>query len=219
MPEGQVCSVALLIFDLDGTLVDSRRDIAKAVNMTFRDIGFPEKPDELIYSYVGDGVRRLIRQAVESEDPALLDRSLRIFEGHYLTHLLDETRLYPGMGSVLSHFQAKRKALATNKPILFTRKILRGLGLTQCFDLIIGGGDTSNLKPHPEMILKVLHSLKVAPTKAVMIGDSLNDLAAARAAGILTCAVGYGLGDPASLRAANPHFFAETVADLKVLFA
>ena len=209
----------LLIFDLDGTLIDSRYDIAKAVNLTFRDLGLPEKPPEVIYGYVGDGVRRLIQRAVEDTDPALLKRSLQVFNGHYLSHLLDETRFYPNIEAMLNHFQEKKKAVVTNKPIHYTTKIMTGLNADRYFDLILGGEPVVNLKPHPEMILKTLEVLKVFPKNAVMIGDSVSDIHAARAAGVQVCAVGYGLGDVRGLRAALPDFFADTVSDLKGLFS
>ncbi len=211
-------SVALLIFDLDGTLIDSKRDIATAVNLTFRDLGLPEKLPEVIYRYVGDGVRRLIRKAVESADPLLLEHSLSIFNGHYLQHLLDETRFYPGMEDLLCHFRSKKKALVTNKPLHYTEKIMEGLGARHHFDLVLGGEPVVNLKPHPEMILKTLEALAVSACDAVMIGDSVNDIQAARAAGIQVCAVGYGLGETEELQSADPDFFAEKVEDLKELF-
>ncbi len=210
--------VSLLIFDLDGTLIDSRKDIADCVNLTFRDLDLPEKPLEVIYSYVGNGVRRLILDSIGSTDPALIERSLEIFEGHYLKHLLDETILYPGMEEVLIHFRKKKKAVVTNKPLLYTTRIMEGLAARPHFDLILGSEPIVNLKPHPEMILRTLDYLEVSPSEAVMIGDSLNDVHAARSAGVKSCGVGYGIGDPDLLRSAEPDFFAETVADLKRLF-
>lgn len=210
--------VSLLIFDLDGTLIDSKKDLAISVNLTFRDLGLPEKPLEEIYGYVGNGVRRLILDSLGSTEPALLERSLQIFEAHYLKHLLDETDLYPGMEEVLIYFNEKKKAVVTNKPLLYTTRIMEGLGARPHFDLILGSEPIVNLKPHPEMILRTLDCLGISPPEAVMIGDSPNDVHAARAAGIKSCGVGYGIGDPDLLRSAEPDFFAETVGDLKRLF-
>lgn len=210
--------VKLLIFDLDGTLIDSRKDIAASVNMTFRDLGLPQKPPETIYGYVGNGVRQLIIEAVESEESGLVDRALRIFESHYLSHLLDETVLYPGISELFSHFNSKKKGIATNKPILYTTRIIEGLGIGHYFDVVLGGTPPRQLKPHPDMILNILQTLAVAPEDAVMIGDSYTDVHAARAAGVKSCAVGYGLVEREALLAASPDFFAETTADLKQLF-
>ncbi|MFQ5597914.1 MAG: HAD family hydrolase [Nitrospiria bacterium] len=212
-------SVKLLIFDLDGTLIDSKRDIAKSVNKTFRDIGLPEKPQEVIYGFVGNGVRQLIVDAVASEDPQLINRSLKIFEQHYLAHLLDETRLFPGIASVLYHYESKKKALVTNKPAKYTDKIIMGLGVKTLFDSVIAGDPTIELKPHPEMILKTLEAVKTEPSDAVMIGDSLNDIHAARSAGVRICGVGYGFGDTEVLKSAGLDYFVETGQDLITLFS
>lgn len=211
-------SVALLLFDLDGTLIDSKKDLAASVNLTFRDMGIPEKAPEFIYGYVGNGVRRLIIDSVGSADPLLIDRALQIFEGHYLKHLLDDTELYPGMEEALRGLRHKKKAVVTNKPLLYTAKIMEGLGAREHFDLILGSEPIVNLKPHPEMILRALDHLRIASDDTVMIGDSLNDIYAARAAGVRSCAVGYGLGNAEELRSAGPDFFAETVEELKRLF-
>ncbi len=208
----------LFIFDLDGTLIDSRKDIAASVNMTFRDLNLPQKPPETIYGYVGNGVRRLIIEAVESEEPDLVDRALRIFESHYLAHLLDETVLYPGILDLFAHFNGKKKAVATNKPILYTTPIIEGLGIGHHFDLVLGGTPPLQLKPHPDMLLTILRTLDIAKEEAIMIGDSFTDVQAARAAGIKSCAVGYGLVEREALLAASPDFFAETTSDLKRLF-
>ncbi len=195
-----------------------KKDLAVSVNLTFRDLGLSEKPLEEIYGHVGNGVRRLILDSLGGAEPALIEQALQIFEGHYLKHLLDETDLYPGMEEVLVHFKEKKKAVVTNKPLLYTTRIIEGLGARPHFDLILGSEPIVNLKPHPEMILRTLHHLKVSPAEAVMIGDSINDVQAARAAGIKSCGVGYGICDPGLVRSAQPDFFAETVGDLKRLF-
>jgi len=204
----------LFIFDLDGTLIDSKEDIANAVNMTFRDVGLPEKPKELIYGYVGNGVRQLILDALESDDDVLIDRALGIFEQHYLTHLLDETRLFPGIAAVLDHYGQKKKAVVTNKPSKYTSKIIEGLQVEHLFDSVIGGEPTLKLKPHPEMILKVLDVLDTDPSHAVMIGDSVNDIHAARAAGLRMCGVGYGFGDGEELKSVGVDYFVDSGEEL-----
>jgi phosphoglycolate phosphatase len=211
-------SVDLLMFDLDGTLIDSRSDLANSVNRTFKDLGLPEKPVEEIYVHVGNGVRRLIVDAAGGFSPELADRALKIFEAHYLEHLLDETRLYAGIEEILDRFREKRIGVVTNKPILYTRRILEGLGARERFDMVIGGDDTFPLKPDPGMILGMLRHLDVRPDRAVMIGDSVNDIHAARAAGVMSCAVGYGLGVIEDLKKAEPDFFSGKVEDLKELF-
>jgi phosphoglycolate phosphatase len=210
--------VDLLMFDLDGTLIDSRRDLADSVNRTFREIGVPEKPRETLYGYVGNGVRRLISDAVGDRDPSLVERAHAVFQRHYLEHLLDETRIYPGMPEVLDHFSRKKKAVVTNKPVVYTTRILLGLRVNTRFDLVVAGEDSSPLKPHPEMILRTLRHFGVSSDRAVMIGDSVNDVRAARDAGVRSCAVGYGIGDPEELKRAGPDLFSETVRDLTRLF-
>ncbi len=208
----------LYIFDLDGTLIDSRKDIATSVNLTFRDLGRSELPVETIYGYVGNGVARLIRDATGSEDPVALAHADKIFETHYLEHLLDETALYPGMRELLSQYQTKRKAVVTNKRIKFTQKIIVGLCPENTFELVLGAQEGVNLKPHPEMILRTLATLNVPAEETIIIGDMMNDIHAARAAGIKVCAVSYGFGDEKELQEGKPDFFAKTVDDLQILF-
>ncbi|MBI3994937.1 MAG: HAD-IA family hydrolase [Nitrospirae bacterium] len=209
----------LLIFDLDGTLADTKVDIAVSVNLTLNELGLPEKPDALIYSYVGAGIRRLIQQAVGEEEGERFRAAMAVFRKHYLVHLLDTTKLYPGMDGVLAHFKSKKKAVVTNKAQVYTDKLMAGLKITDRFDLILGGDNGYPLKPDPTMLRTVLEKLSADPRRTIMIGDGMHDVNAARAAGIAICAVGYGLGDPEELRNARPDFFCETVADLKKTFA
>jgi len=211
-------SVDLLMFDLDGTLIDSRNDLADSVNETFRALGLPQKPREFLYGHVGNGVRRLIADSLDGTSGGLLSKALQIFETIYLEHLLDETCLYPGIAAVLEHFRAKTKAVVTNKPIVYTTRILEGLQADRSFDLVVGSESATQLKPHPEMLFKTLLHFRVSPHRAVMIGDSPNDILAARAAGVLSCGVGYGIGDLEILRAANPDLLAERPEDIKALF-
>ena len=205
---------SLLIFDLDGTLIDSRQDIALSVNLTLNDLGRPTLPEETIYGYVGNGVTRLIHDAVGSEDPALLKKADQIFACHYLAHLSDKTRLYPGMETVLNHYQDKKKVVATNKRAQFTRKIIENLGLSNQFELLISADEVGPCKPDPAMIDYALKRLNQSTQETLVIGDMENDILAARAAGVSVCAVGYGFGEASRLRNAKPDFFAEKVSDL-----
>ena len=211
-------SIELLIFDLDGTLCDTRDDIAISVNLTLRELGLPEKPVDAIYSYVGSGVRSLLQQAVGEQSDDRLREAMRIFRAHYLEHLLDTTRPYSGIVDILDRFKKKKKAVVTNKPQEYTDRILRGLDLTNHFNLIVGGENGLLLKPEPHMILSVLNQLQAEKAKCVMIGDGLHDIAAARAAGIKVCAVGYGLGDSRELLKAGPDFFCKQPEEMIQFF-
>src|SRR5256885_15017174 len=119
--------IDLLIFDLDGTLIESKWDIATAVNLTLGDLGLPPRPQEEVFGFVGDGIKRLLRLAVGEENQERYDEALRVFRGHYLTHCLDCTKFYPGIDTVLTHFARTHKAVATNKSLEYTTRILQGL--------------------------------------------------------------------------------------------
>jgi phosphoglycolate phosphatase len=209
--------IDLLIFDLDGTLIESKWDIAKAVNLTLSDLGLPVRGQEEIFGFVGDGVKRLLRLSVGEENQSRYDDALRVFRGHYLTHCLDCTRFYPGIETVLMHFSGKQKAVATNKSLEYTTKILQGLG-PHHFSYVVGGDNGYGLKPEPGMILSVLEALGAAKDRAVLIGDSTNDINAGHNAGIRVCAVGYGMGNRERMAACRPDWFIERPEDLMDLF-
>ena len=131
-------SVELLIFDLDGTLIESKWDIAASVNFTLAELGLPQRPIEEIFGFVGDGVKQLLRLSVGESSRVTFDEALRVFRGQYLAHCLDRTTFYPGIGEMLTHFAGKQKAVATNKSIEYTNVILQGLGGNH-FQYVVGG--------------------------------------------------------------------------------
>jgi phosphoglycolate phosphatase len=209
--------IDLLIFDLDGTLIESKWDIATAVNLTLRDLGLPVREQEEIFSFVGDGIKHLLRLSVGEENQSRYEDALRVFRGHYLAHCLDRTKFYPGIDRVLTHYAAKHKAVATNKSLEYTTRILDGLGAHH-FTYIVGGDNGYGLKPEPGMLLKILDELKVKRDRAVLIGDSTNDINGGHNAGIKVCAVGYGMGNREKMAACNPDWFIEQPEDLIGLF-
>jgi phosphoglycolate phosphatase len=209
--------VDLLIFDLDGTLIESKWDIAMSVNMTLADLGLPLRSQEEIFSFVGDGVKRLLRLSVGEENQASYEEALRVFRGHYLAHCLDRTTFYPGVEEVLVHFTRKHKAVATNKSLEYTTKILEGLGAHH-FAYVVGGDNGYGLKPEPGMLLNVMEALRVSKAQTVLIGDSTNDIKGAHNAGIRVCAVGYGMGNREKMAACGPDWFIEQPAELIELF-
>jgi phosphoglycolate phosphatase len=217
-PMSHSTDIDLMIFDLDGTLIESKWDIAKAVNLTLGELGLPRRSEEEIFGFVGDGIKRLLRLAVGEENHAQYEDALTVFRGHYLTHCLDRTRFYPGIDQVLSHFKEKQKAVATNKSIEYTTLILEGLGAHH-FCCVVGGDDGFGLKPDPRMLLHILEQLNVAKDRAILIGDSTNDINASHTAGIRCCAVGYGMGNREKMAACNPEWFIEQPQDLMRLFS
>lgn len=209
--------VDLLIFDLDGTLIESKWDIAYSVNYTLAALGLPERPLEEIFGFVGDGVKRLLRLAVGEGNQARFEDALKIFRGYYLEHCLDRTTFYPGIEPMLEHFSAKTKAIATNKSIEYTRVILNGLG-PQHFTYMVGGDNGFGLKPEPGMLLHIMEQLGASKDRTVLVGDSTNDINGGHNAGIRVCAVGYGMGNREKMAACQPDWFIERPEQLTELF-
>ena len=210
-------SVQLLIFDLDGTLIESKWDIAKSVNLTLAELGLPERPVEEIFGFVGDGVKKLLRLAVGEGSRTSFEDALKIFRRHYLDHCLDRTTFFPGIEPMLRHFAHKQKAVATNKSIEYTHVILNGLG-AQHFTYLVGGDNGFGLKPEPGMLLHILERLNVSSDQAVLVGDSTNDINGGHNAGIRVCAVGYGMGNREKMAACKPDWFIERPEELMEIF-
>ena len=208
-------SVRLVIFDFDGTLIDSKHDIATSVNLTLSDLALPTRAPEEIFTLVGDGVKRLLRSAVGEENDARYEESLRIFRRHYLSHCLDTTQLYPGLERLFGRrTETQIKALATNKSLEYTLRIVEGLKVQEQFASIEGPLDQTDLKPDPGMVLRTLDKLAVHPEEALFVGDSTNDVRAAQAAGISSCAIGYGYGTREKVLALHPDYYCESPNDL-----
>ncbi|MBM3253237.1 MAG: HAD family hydrolase, partial [Candidatus Omnitrophica bacterium] len=141
--------VDLIIFDLDGTLIDTKKDIVNSVNNTLKNLGLRPRPDNIISSFIGYGIKGLIRDALGKENTSLLEKALKIYEENYNKHMFDTSRPYPGVLEVLEHFSKKSKAVITNKRKRFAKAQLEHFGIAKYFDEIIGGDDETCLKPSP----------------------------------------------------------------------
>jgi phosphoglycolate phosphatase len=209
--------VDLIMFDFDGTLVDSKYDIAASANHVLSARGLPQKDPELIASYIGDGIHVLLGRTLETSDGADVKDAVETFREHYWKHCLDRTVDYEGVKETLEHFAGTTKAIVTNKPLRFTNRILEGLGLDRYFVSVLGGDGPHAKKPSPEGFLAVLDSLGVPAEAAMVVGDSHNDIIAGRSAGCITCAVTYGLGKRAVLETTHPHMIIDRFAELQNL--
>ena len=195
--------VRALIFDLDGTLIDSKLDLALAVNATLAHMGRGALPHERIYGYVGKGAPRLIEQALgPGATPADCRQGLAHFLAYYREHMLDNTVTYPGVREGLAAIHDLIRGLSrglpmavlTNKPVRFSQLILEGLGLSGYFRFVYGGNSFETKKPDPAGVEVLLRDFGAAPREAMLVGDSEVDVQTARNAGTWACGVTYGLG-------------------------
>ena len=184
-----------LVFDLDGTLIDSKQDLALSVNATLRAIGREELPAELVASFVGSGAPVLIRRALGGSTPSEeLQHALTYFLAHYEEHKLDHTRAYPGVKETLRDLHDRPMAVLTNKPVNTSVRILEQLGLAGFFKVIYGGNSFATKKPDPQGANAILSELGVRGSEAVMVGDSEVDVQTARNAGMVSAIVNFGFG-------------------------
>ena len=212
--------IALIIFDLDGTLVNSQHDIRDGINHSLSKLGRPTISYEQVRSMVGGGVKRLVEKAFENADVIELAHGLQYFQDYYYNNLTTRTTCYPGVLEVLQHFKQTKKAVYSNKPHPLTSKVIHQLDLDSYFDIILGSNpDKYDRKPSPEGVLHILKELKVRPGNAIMVGDSTHDIHAAQAAGIHSCAVTYGYRSLEILEKAKPDFVIHNMGALKTLVA
>jgi phosphoglycolate phosphatase len=204
--------IRLAIFDLDGTLVDSGLDLCLAVNHALREVGLPERSVEEVSSFVGEGAVKLVERAVAPRAD-LLGPALAAWWEHYEVHLLDNTVLYPGIAELVAQ-APYALAVHTNKPGALARRLLAGLGALTPFALVTGGDEAAR-KPDPEGTRAILERLGVAADDAVFVGDSLVDLATARAVPLRFEPVGWGLVSPARLVAEGSAPPARDAAELR----
>ena len=219
-------SIRLVIFDLDGTLIDSRLDLVHSVNASLRHIGRPELPENVIASYVGDGAPVLIKRALggETVDEALVRKGLEFFLAYYREHKLDHTTVYDGVAKALAAIQnasngnPRKLAVLTNKPVNPSRAIIDALGLHPFFAQVYGGNSFETKKPDPEGALQLLRETGVRPEQAAIIGDSHTDIETGHNAGMWTIGVTYGFA-PQTLADANPDVTVDHPGELSEIFA
>lgn len=184
-----------LIFDLDGTLIDSKRDLIHSVNAMLREMRRPELPEELIAGYVGHGAPQLVARALgESASEAERKSGLQFFLGYYEEHKMDTTRAYPGVQETLEELAAMPMAVLTNKPVRISGRILDSLGLSRFFRVVYGGNSFETKKPDPLGAKTILSEFGRAPQEVLVIGDSEVDVQTARNAGTCAAFASYGFG-------------------------
>ena len=197
----------LLVFDLDGTLIDSRRDLVEAVNAMLEQFGLPHEEEDRVASYIGDGAGMLVQRALAAagSDGALASAALDAFLAYYRDHKVDHTRVYPGVLEQLAHLRDSlpaQMAVLTNKPVRPSQEICEALGLSPFFFSIYGGNSFDTKKPDPEGLQKLMAEAGAQPEETVLIGDSDVDIRTARAAGAWSIGCRFGL---------SPH----TIADME----
>jgi phosphoglycolate phosphatase len=211
---------AHIVFDLDGTLIDSRADLAQAVNHVLRTFGFAELSLDTVTGYVGEGARRLVQRALGREHEHRLEDGLELFIAYYGAHLLDHTRLYPGIAAMLRQLAQRGVVLSvlSNKPEAMCRAILDGLGVLSVFRAVLGGDSFPARKPEPAGLEHLRSLTGTSSENMLVVGDSLIDLRTARAAGVDFCGVAWGFGTE-GLHAAGARPIIDKPADLLAVVA
>lgn len=184
--------VRLIIFDLDGTLVDSRIDITNAINYALKDYGIGPYTVEEITSLVGRGITKLIEDLIKPYKEIPVNNVIERFLEHYERHIIDNTRPYAGVKETLEELRDYKKAVISNKREYLSKKALEGLGLLRYFEIVLGSDSTPEKKPSPLPVRMVLEKLNIPGSEAVIVGDSDLDIKAGKSAGVLTIAVSYG---------------------------
>lgn len=208
--------LSLILFDLDGTLVDSSTDIALAINHAVLPFGLAPVTVTETRGLIGEGTSRLVEKLIERGRPGIPvgkameadggeihEAILSRFMEHYTAHALDNTRLYPGVKETLDHLDDYPMAVISNKREFLSRMVLEGLGIIGHFSMVLGSDTVAEKKPSPVPVFHVLRALRVAPENAMIVGDSHYDIMAGRAAGVITTAVTYGYRPLEDLRGAD----------------
>ncbi|MDO4287818.1 MAG: HAD-IA family hydrolase [Eubacterium sp.] len=210
----------LIIFDLDGTLVDSAADIVATVQYIIKKYEFEPKSDDFIRSCIGGGARNVLLKSLGQDKEALIDKEiLPLFKKYYEENCAVYTGLYPKVKAILEYYQKINKpmALATYKIRTATEKIMTTLGIDKYFDFLVTADDVKNPKPDPECIQKILNYYQMRPEQAILVGDTKTDFMTGANAGVDVCAVTYGYGKKEILEELKPTFIVDTISEIKDL--
>jgi phosphoglycolate phosphatase len=217
-------TIRLVVFDLDGTLIDSRLDLVHSVNAALRHLGRPQLPSEVIATYVGDGAPMLVRRALgDPDDEEQVRRALEFFLSYYREHKLDHTHVYSGIPEALAAIRSARNghprqlAVLSNKPVNPSRAIVDALGLGTFFTQVYGGNSFPTKKPDPLGVQTLLKETGCSPQEAVIVGDSSHDVLTGRNAGLWTCGVTYGFA-PHTLELTPPDVMVDSPRELVEVF-
>jgi phosphoglycolate phosphatase len=208
---GAVLSSRVVVFDFDGTLADTWRDLATALNRTLADAGLPPVEGPQVRAWIGDGALKLLANALPPEErlPERLEPHYERFRSYYDACCLETTELYPGIAECLAALSHERLAVLSNKPARFLDRIIDGLGIKGQFGAVLGGDTLPMRKPDPALITGVIERLGVRPSEVWMIGDSGVDVETGKHAGARTIGCGWGLRGRAELRSAGVEFLLE----------
>lgn len=217
-PRAMKKQIDLVMFDLDGTLAATGRDLANSVNYIRSALRLDPLDDKLVYSHVGRGVEHLLRMSLPENSQDRFKEIMELFLKHYAEHLLDTTALYPHVRETLEYFEKKKRVVVSNKLHRLTVPILRGLGIEACFDAVLGGDSAAEKKPHPGALNRVLADFRIEPARGLIVGDGDADIEAGRGAGVHTCGVTYGLGRKEELVAARPDYLIDDLSELEKYF-
>lgn len=207
--------IDVIYFDVDGTLIDARRDIVDAVNYMRSRFGLEPKPFREIVSCIGTGVRDLIEKTVVGDKGVRVSDALKVFGKRYLGHPADHAKLYPNVRSVLRHFRDKKKIILTNRFRRFALAALERFRLTGYFFDIIGGDDEKCMKPLACVVERSLKRLKADRSRAIIVGDMDIDVMTARNSGIKSCFVTHGLGKLKDVKKLKPDYVIDDLSELK----
>jgi phosphoglycolate phosphatase len=218
-------SVELMLFDLDGTLIDTLGDLTGSLNLMLNDLGHTPLSKETVASIIGNGIPVTVYRCLtvthpnqEPPDEKLHAEGIRLMHEHYADEMLKTTALYPNVAETLEHFKHKRKAVVTSKEARFAHLMLDHFAIAQHFDVIVGGDTVPARKPDPWPVREAINRLEGTPSDAVMIGDSENDVIAGRGAGARTCAACYGYRSAEQLAETSPDVMIYRFDELKELF-
>ena len=218
--------IRLILFDLDGTLVDSVGDLSWCGNEMLHRLGLPRHDAEAARNWVGNGLERFVKRVLTADMDAepevqLYQQGLDIFRELYAGHASDRSELYPGVIEALQHLSRRELKLAcvTNKPEPFTSRLIAAMGLDIFFDLVVAGDTTARKKPDPMPLHYAADHFGIEYDRCLMVGDSSNDVLAARAAGFAIVCVPYGYNHGLDIRDSNPDLVVETLSGLSELFS
>ncbi|OGW84540.1 MAG: hypothetical protein A2987_01265 [Omnitrophica bacterium RIFCSPLOWO2_01_FULL_45_10] len=208
---------SLIIFDLDGTLVDSRVDIVSSINHMLGGLDLEKKSFEEITSYIGFGVEKLVSDVLGPRHRNKWKRGLRIFNRYYMAHLYDNTILYPGVRNILKYLDRHKIniALLSNRQRGSTMALLRYFKIDKYFDTVLGGDNNDCMKPSACPVLNVLKTLKSEPDAALIVGDSYLDVQSGKRSGIASCGVTYGIGKARDIKRFRPDYIIDNILELK----